>query len=311
MIIVTGSLAFDYIFNFPGKFSDHIMIDKIHSLNLSFLTQKLNKNFGGTACNISYNLALLGKKPIVLATAGKDFPVFRRFLSKKGVVTKYIKIIKRDFSSNYFALVDLSDNQIGGFYSGAMEKAVNLSLKDIKEKISFVIISPTEPKAMIKFVKECWQNNLPYLFDPGMQLPRLTKRDLQQGIEKAEILIGNDYEISLIKKILNYSERQLLQKVKILITTLAGQGSIIATNKQMFKIKAAKVTGVADPVGAGDAYRAGFIAGYLKDFSLKVCSQMGAVAAAYAVEKYGTTAHQFTKKQFCDRYKENYDLTTT
>lgn len=307
MIIVTGSLAFDSIFNFAGKFKDHIMPEKIHTLNLSFLTNKLNKNFGGTAGNIAYNLALIGEQPTILATAGKDFLVYKKFLNQAQVNTQYIKIYKNDFTSHYFALVDKLDNQIGGFYSGAMEKASQLSLITIKEKINFVVISPTIPKAILNYVSECQQLKIPYLFDPGMQLPRLTKSELGKGISRAKILIGNDYEISLMQKKLGWNKKQILSKIKILITTLAEKGSIIETKNQLIKIKSAKAKKVIDPVGAGDAYRAGFLAGFIKKYDLKTCGQMGALTAVYTVEKYGTTTHHFTKKQFCDRYKENFN----
>jgi adenosine kinase len=306
MIVVAGSLSFDYIFNFPGKFKDHILPEKIHLLNLSFLTDKLNKNLGGTAGNISYNLSLLGEKALILAPAGKDFGPYQSFLKKAGIETKYIKRYKNDFTSNYFALVDQRDNQIGGFYAGAMAKADKLFLEKVKEPINLVVISPTKPEAMIKLAQEAQKKDLAYVFDPGMQLPRLSKIQLLKGIRGAEILIGNDYEISLIRKKSNLSKEQLLGKVKILITTLAEKGSLIETQKKKIKIKAAKAKNVSDPVGAGDAYRAGFAAGYLRGLDLGTCGQMGAVTAVYTVEKYGTMTHKFTKGQFEKRYYRNF-----
>lgn len=311
MIIVVGSLSFDFIMNFPGRFSDHILPDKIHILNLSFLTEKLHKNFGGTAGNIAYNLALLKNKVSILASAGKDFNVYQKFLNQAGVNTKYVKKYLTDFTSNYFAVVDKLDNQIGGFYAGVMTQAAKLSLNNIKDPISFVIISPTVPEAMIKLAVECQRLKIPYLFDPGMQLPRLTKEQLLQGISGAKILIGNDYEVSLMQKKLNFTSRMLKSKVDILITTLAEKGSFIeaknppAGGKKII-VASAKPAKVLDPVGAGDAYRAGFMAGFMRKFSLKTCGQMGATAAVYTVEKYGTTTHQFTTKEFCARYKKNF-----
>ena len=306
MIVVVGSLAFDFVMNFPGKFAEHIMPDKIHILNLSFLTDKLRKNFGGTAANISYNLALLGERPAILATAGKDFASHKKFLKKSAIETRYIKIYKSDFTSNYFAIVDKSDNQIGAFYSGVMKKANKLSLKKIKEPVDFMIISPTDPKAIIKLAVECQKSKIPYMFDPGMQLPILTKNQLLKGVKGAKILIGNDYEISSIQKKLGLSKRKLLSKVEILITTLAEKGSIIQIKQKSFKIKPAKPKNVSDPVGAGDAYRAGFMVGFLRDFDLRTCGQMGSITAVYTVEKCGTSTHRFTKKQFCDRYRHNF-----
>jgi len=306
MIVVAGSLSFDFIMNFPGYFKDQILPEKIHILNLSFLTEKLNKNFGGTAANIAYNLALLGEKPSILAPAGKDFREYKRFLDKSNINTQYIKVYRNDFTSNYFAIVDKSDNQIGGFYAGAMSKTVNLSLRKIEESIGFVVITPTEPKAMVKFAKECQELKIPYLFDPGMQLPRLTKNQVLDGVNGAKILIGNDYEISLLQKKIDWDKKKILSKVKIVVTTLAGKGSLIETKNKRLRVMVAKPRNISDPVGAGDAYRAGFVLGFLKGFDLKTCGQMGSVTAAYTVEKYGTTTHRFTKKQFCVRYKKNF-----
>jgi adenosine kinase len=308
MILVTGSLAFDFIMNFSGRFADQIMPEKIHILNLSFLTEKLHKNFGGTAGNIAYNLSLLGQETAIMASAGKDFGTYKQFLKRSQVEVSYIKVIKNDFTANYFAVVDKSDNQIGGFYAGAMSWDEKLSFKSPKllKTLEFVIISPTVPQAMIKFAQECQKLNIPYMFDPGMQLPRLTLNQLRDGISGAKILIGNDYEVSLILKKLKFNKKQLLKKDKILITTLAEKGSLIETKNKSTVIKAAKPKAVVDPVGAGDAYRAGFIAGYQKEFDLETCGQMGAVTAVYTVEKYGTTTHHFSRKQFCGRFKENF-----
>lgn len=306
MIIVAGSIAFDFIMNFPGRFRDHIMPDKIHVLNLGFLTNRLRKNFGGTAANTAYNLALLGLKPALLATAGKDFGPYGKFLKKAGIKTKYIKTYKSDYTSNYFAVVDQSDNQLGGFYSGAMDKSNQLSLQNIKEPFGFMIIGPSTPKAMAKFSRECQKFNIDYLFDPGVQLPRLTKQQVLTGINSAKILIANDYEMSLIQKKTKLTKKALLKKASILVTTLAEKGSIIETKDKIIKIKAAKPKNTSDPVGAGDAYRAGLVTGYLKGFDLKTCGQMGSVTAAYTVEKYGTTTHRFTKKEFCRRYEKNF-----
>ena len=306
MILVTGSLAFDFIMNFSGRFSDQIIPDKIHILNLSFLTDRLRKNFGGTAANVAYSLALLGKKTTILATAGKDFATYKKFLKKNRVETKYIKIYKNSYTSNYFAVVDKSDNQLGGFYSGPMDKASRLSIKGVKDGIRFAVIGPSAPAAIYKFSKECQELKIPFLFDPGMQIPRLGKKQLLASLFGAEILIANDYEVALIFQKTGLTKTSLLKKVKILITTLAEKGSIIDIQNKTYKIKAAKPKNTSDPTGAGDAYRAGFLAGYLRGFDLKTCGQMGSVCAVYTVEKYGTTTHRFSKKQFIKRYKENY-----
>ena len=233
----------------------------------------------------------------ILGYAGEDFKEYQDFLKKAGVDTSQIKISQENLTSQAFIITDQADNQITAFYPGAMSENVNLSIKASE----FAVISPNDPKAMINFALECQNLKIPYMFDPGMQLPRLTDRDLATGIAGAQILIGNDYEIGIIQKRLKNIE------VEILITTLGEKGSEILTKKKRINIQAARPKSVVDPTGAGDAYRAGFLAGYLKGLDLKVCGQMGSVAACYTVEKYGTTTHSFTLDTFQQRYRENYE----
>lgn len=295
-VLVTGSLAFDVIMDFPGRFADHIDPTKIHILNLSFLVDTLKKQRGGTAGNIAYNLALLKTPVSILGSGGEDFDEYQSFLQKAGVDVSNIKIVKGEQTSQAFIITDQADNQITAFYPGAMSENLNLSM----EASDFAVISPNDPKAMVNFAKECQALKIPYMFDPGMQLPRLSDQDLKTGIEGAKILIGNDYEIGMIKK------RLKIIKVEILVVTLGEQGSQIHTKEGSMNIRAAKPKEVVDPTGAGDAYRAGFLSGYLKGLDLKECGQMGSVAACYSVEKYGTTTHSFTLNEFQQRYKENY-----
>lgn len=295
-VLVTGSLAFDVIMDFPGKFADHIMPDKIHQINLSFLVNTLKKQQGGTAGNIAYNLALLKVPVTILGSAGEDFDEYQEFLQKAGVDTSQIKISQENLTSQAFIITDQADNQITAFYPGAMSENSKLSILTG----DFAVISPNDPQAMVNFALECQKLNIPYMFDPGMQLPRLTDQDLITGIEGAKILIGNDYEIGLIKK------RLKTIKTDILITTLGEKGSVIQTKDQTIQINPANLREVLDPTGAGDAYRAGFLAGYLLGKDLKTSGQMGSVAACYAIEKYGTTTHSFSLDEFQARYKENY-----
>lgn len=301
---MTGSLAFDYIMDFPGVFSDHIMPEKIHKLNVSFLVNTLKKQRGGTAGNIAYNLALLQTPVSIVGFAGRDFSEYENFLKKSGVDTSKVKIAKGNFSSLAFIMTDQNDNQITGFYEGALNKNHTLSI--INQAYEFVVISPNSPKAMVKFAREAQQNNIPFMMDPGMQLPRLKNDDLGKMIEGAQILVGNDYEIGLLKHKLGVSENKLLSKVSILISTLGPMGSVIKKGGQTVKVKAAAPTSTVDPTGAGDGYRAGFLAGYLRGFDLKTCGQIGSMAACYTIEKYGTTTHVFTLKEFSKRYKENF-----
>src|SRR3989344_3125665 len=294
MITVTGSLAFDHIMDFEGKFGDHIMPDKIHQINLSFLVKTLQKQKGGTAGNIAYNLALLNTPVSIVGAVGGDFSEYSEFLKKAGVDTSSIKIVQNESTSSAFIMTDLSDNQITGFYPGAMGENISLSIP----QTDFVVISPNDPTAMVKFAKEAQEKEVDFLMDPGMQLPSLNTDQLQEMIKGATILIGNDYEIALLKEKLSLSEEQILNQVKILITTLGEKGSTIQSASETITVAAGKPNEVVDPTGAGDAYRAGFLAGYLKGLDLKECGQMGSVAACYSVEKYGTTTHSFTLDKF-------------
>lgn len=304
MITVTGSLAFDHIMNFPGNFSDHIMADKIHQINLSFLVNNLSKQRGGNAGNIAYTLALLKIPSSILGTVGADFTEYNNFLKEVGVDVSGIKISSTNLTSSAFIMTDLSDNQISAFYPGAMSENLSISLSGIQTDL--VIISPNDPQVMVKFAKECQELKLPFMLDPGMQLPVLNADDLKQMITGAKILIVNDYELSLLKEKTNFSDEDLLNQVEILITTLGEKGSIIQSKDEKIEIGIAKPSEVLDPTGAGDAYRSGFLAGWKNSLELETCGQMGAVASCYTIEKYGTTNHKFTLVEFKQRFKENF-----
>lgn len=310
-VVVIGSLGFDYIMNFSGRFTDRIMEEKIHTLSLSFLVDSLNKQFGGTAGNIAYSLKLLGVKPLILGCVGNDFSLYKRFLKSKKITTDYIKEITDIATSSYFVVTDLANNQIGSFYVGAMKEASRLTISSMKTPIDFAVIAPTNPKAMIKAVKECQKLTIPYLYDPAFQIATFTSEELQEGITHAAIVIGNDYEIGLIEEKMEITHEELVSQVPLLVTTLGDKGSIIETKEKAIHIKPAKVKGVVDPTGAGDAYRSGFLAGYLRNFPLEICGQMGSIAAVYTVELYGTQTHSYNKIDFIRRYEANYGTKIT
>ncbi len=293
-LVVTGSLSYDYIMDFGGRFRDRIMPDKLHVISLGFLADKLTKQFGGTAVNQAFTLKLLGIDPIIVTAAGNDWHEYKKFLTKNKISTKYIKVYADEPVSSYHVITDVDDNQIGAFYVGASRHNDRLP---IPIDADFVIIGPTDPKAMALYVNHCQGKR--YLYDPAFQIANFSDSELQKGIAGAEILIGNDYEIALMKK-------RMKLNAPVVITTLGAKGSIIETKKGSMHVEPAKPERVSDPTGAGDAYRAGFLAGYLRGLSLKISGQMGSVAAAYTVEKYGTQTHHFTKKEFMRRYYENY-----
>lgn len=305
-VVVTGSLGFDYIMNFSGRLADRIMPDKIHKISLSPLVDRLSKQFGGTAGNIAYTLKLLGIEPLIVSSAGNDFGSYRKFLTKNNISTEGIFIEKNDTTGMYFVVTDRDDNQIGAFYKGAIKLASRLSLKPYLKRSQLAIIAPTESSAMVKYAIECTTLKIPYVFDPAFQIGDFAKEDLQKAVLHAQILIGNDYEISLMAKKLSLSENKLLSSVPIAIVTLGAKGSAIYSKGHRYDILTAKPKAIVDPTGAGDAYRGGFLAGYLRGLDLQTCGQMGAVAAAYTVELYGTVTHKFTTVQFEKRYKKNF-----
>ncbi len=306
-VLVCGSIAFDNIMDFPGLFKEQILPDKIHALNVSFLVNTLKKVKGGTAPNIAYNLALIGESPIILGTVGRDFNEYREWLNQKGVDTSNIRILEDDFTASCFITTDMSNNQITGFYPGAMAKDHEASIKDLDIKdISIAVIAPTDPKAMIKWALECQELNIPYLFDPGMQIPRLTSEELVQGIMGAEIAIFNEYEYGIMLEKTGLNKQKILNNVGLLVETLGERGSILRTSTERIHIPAAKPNEVIDPTGAGDAFRAGLLKGYFEKASLEVMGRYASVTAVYAVEHKGGTEHSYTIEEFNKRYNENF-----
>lgn len=306
-IVVTGSLAFDFIMNFPGKFSDHILADKIHKINLSFSVDEMRRGRGGCAGNIAYNLSLLGGRPLIVGVLGRDGRNYARWLKRRGVNVSQIFFSKKN-TATAFVMTDRADNQLSSFYLGASEVR-RLSLKKLKFKPDLVMISPTNPLVMKKFVKECQELGIDYLYDPGMQLPRFTAREVTAGVKGAKMVIGNDYEMELIKqrtKTMPAGRPACRAGKQVWITTLGAKGSVIEYQGKKIKIPPAKPKNESDPTGAGDAYRAGFVWAYFQGMVLEKAGRVGSLVAAYTVEKYGTTTHRFTMREFKKRYKEDF-----
>lgn len=306
-ILVTGSLAFDQIMTFPGKFSDHILPDKIHALNLSFLVDSMERSYGGVGGNIAYTLGLFGEQPILLSVAGKDFVSYRSHLKKHGVNTSHIKTVKNMYTANAFIVTDRADNQIAGFYPGAIAHADTLQIEGIKKSIGIAIISPDKPEAMIHFSQACYKLCIPFFFDPAQQLPRLSKADLLACIHGAIGLIGNDYELALFLERCSLTKKELLQHVSLVVTTKGPEGSILETSRELVAVKATPPKKVVDPTGAGDAYRAGLLWGLRQEFSLEMIGNVASLAATYAVEKQGTQRHEFTRQSFAKRFHQCYN----
>jgi adenosine kinase len=303
-ILVGGSIVYDRIMNFPGKFSDHILPDKIHILNVSFTLDKLNESFGGTGANIAYNLALLGERPKLFGTVGEDFSKYASWLKKNKVDISRVKMVKDILTSSCYIMTDQDDNQITGFYGGSGAIPILPKLSGLKRALA--IISPDLVARMLEYVKIFKRNNVPYIFDPGQQITSLKTKELKWAIFGAKALIGNDYEIQLILNKLKIKFNQLKKLVEILVLTKGSQGSEIYNQGKKIKVRPAKPKNTSDPTGAGDAYRAGFIKGLVMGWPLDKCAKLASVVAVYTVEKYGTQTHKFSWPELARRYKENY-----
>ena len=305
-IVVTGSLAYDYIMNFPGYFKDHILPDKVHMLSVSFLVDSMRRMRGGVAGNIAYTLALLGERPLVVATAGQDFGEYRAWMQHQGLDAAGIKLIDDEFTASCFINTDKSNNQIVAFYTGAMAQSKHLSLLEFGLGAQdLVIISPTDPEAMSRYAEECRTHGIPFLFDPGKQTPRLDSEQILAGLTGASVLVGNDYEFGMMAQKTGKSEAELIASAPLTVVTRGEQGSTIytsQTNGQGLHIPVASIADVIDPTGAGDAYLGGLVFGLARQFPLEVTGRVAALAAAYAIEHRGGQEHTYTLATFAERY---------
>ena len=306
-VIVTGSLAFDQIMVFPGKFKDHILPDKLHIINISFLVSEVRQQRGGCAGNIAYTLALLGQEPRIVATAGIDFADYDAWLRQHGVDTSQVRVVDGLKTASCHITTDQDDNQITGFYVGAMEHAAELSLKaSLGERPALAIVAPDDPDAMVRHCREAREARLPFIFDPSFQVTAMDGAALAEAAEGAAVMMVNDYEYAVFSEKTGKNGDDVFDLIDLLVVTLGGDGSKILFRGGEIEIPPARVNGVADPTGAGDAFRAGFAAGLTQGFGLDVCGRMGSVTAAYAVEHKGTQAHAFTREEFAERYRENF-----
>lgn len=306
-IIVSGSLAYDRIMDFPGKFEDHILPEKLHILNVCFTVQSLSEQFGGTAGNIAYSLALLEEKPLIIATGGKDFDRYEKWLKENGLPTHGIQRVSEVFTAGAYITTDLSDNQITGFNPGAMGVRSEFDFKGFDPQDTLAIISPGNLDDMRHYSRELKKLGIPCIFDPGQSIPALTGEEMIEMITDAEMLISNDYELEMIRNATGMERAAILEHTKAMITTLGEQGAMVVTRSdEEILIPAAAVSEVRDPTGAGDAFRAGLLKGMVMGKSLADSAKIGSVCASYAVEKLGTQEHRFSVEDFWNRYGENF-----
>ena len=305
-MVATGSVAFDYILTFNGRFRDNILPDKKHILNLSFLVDTFERRRGGVAVNYAYNLALLQHPAAVLATVGADGEPYVEWLRSLDVDARGLRVLPEEHTATGFTTTDLEDNQLTGYYGGAMVKAAVLGLDDTVPDPAAVIIGPNSPLAMERLVGECRERGLRWVYDPAHQLPHSSREVLEDGTRGAWILIGNDYELQLIHDRTGRDVPGLLELAEVVVTTLGRDGSRIDTRDGSFDVPAAPPRTVKDPTGAGDAYRAGLVAGLLRGLDVPTAGRVAALAATWAVEQTGTVEHTYRSEEFTARYREAF-----
>lgn len=301
-ILVSGSLAYDRIMDFPGRFEDHILPEKIHVLNVCFTVNGLMERFGGTAGNIAYSLALLGERPEILAAAGSDFGRYENWLLEHGLSLEGVRRVTDEFTAGAYITTDQADNQITGFNPGAMKYQSRFHFDGIDPQDALAIVAPGNLKDMLAYSRMCKEKTIPYIFDPGQSIPALSGDELMEMLSGAHMLISNDYELEMILRATGLDKPDTLACVGCVITTFGEDGSLVCANDEEVRLPAVRVSQVVDPTGAGDAYRAGLIKGLALGKNVMDAARMGAVCASYAVECLGTQEHYFSEEAFWKRY---------
>ncbi|EKD76558.1 MAG: ribokinase RbsK [uncultured bacterium] len=312
-VLISGSVAYDRIMDFPGKFVDHILPDKIHKLNVSFGLEKLSVNFGGTAGNIAYSLSLLGEQPYVVSQVGTDFSSYRKWMKRQGIHTDTIRVVKTDVCPTAHIITDLDDNQIAGFHFGAMKySAIQATVvkhkvqKLVKTKGAIGLLAAGNLDDLLQLAKLYTLKKVRYIVDPGQQLVWLTAQHLRTALAGADTLIVNDYEMDLVLKKIATTLPKLTARIPRIIVTRGSKGAYWYYGKKRLTMPVAKPKRVLDPTGAGDAYRAGVIMGMLDNWDPALTGRVAALCATYAIEQYGTQRHAFSRQQFKQRFYQTF-----
>ena len=306
-IVVTGSIAYDYLMSYPGKFTEHFLPEHMNRVSLSFLVDTMDKRRGGCAPNIAYTLALLGERPLLMATAGQDFGEYRQWLEAAGVDTAHVKQIDGKFCASFFCSTDVDNNQIASFYTGAMADSGQLSFRAVRD-CGLAIIAPNDPAAMVQYAEECRALGIRFIFDPGQQCARMAGDELRDGITGAAIVIVNDYELELLRQKTGLGEHEILGLAGTLIVTRGEHGSSVIGRDGRIDVSAVTPHRIVDPTGVGDAYRGGLMKGVALGLPYETSARLGSVAAAYALEHLGGLSHTYTWDEFKKRYEAHFGL---
>ncbi|HZO21215.1 MAG TPA: carbohydrate kinase family protein [Steroidobacteraceae bacterium] len=304
-VLICGSVAFDTIMVFEDHFSRHILPEKIHILNVSFLVPQLRREFGGCAGNIAYNLKLLGDVAYPMATVGRDFGPYREWMARVGVPADYVKVLESEHTAQAFITTDLDDNQITAFHPGAMQQSHLNRVPDAAE-IGMGIVAPDGRQGMLEHAEQFAAARIPFIFDPGQGLPLFDGEELRRFIERSSWVAMNDYEWQLVQQKTGWSVKDVTRRVQALIVTRGAQGSVIYTEREQIEIACVKAKAVVDPTGCGDAYRAGIIHGLMHGLDLRRAGQIASVLGAIKIEYLGTQNHRFTSAELKQRLEQSF-----
>lgn len=304
--LVCGSFAFDTIMVFSDRFKNHILPDKVHMLNVSFLVPEMRREFGGCAGNISYNLKLLGARVKPMGTVGADFTPYKDWFENQGIDQEFIKTVDNTYTAQAFITTDLDDNQITAFHPGAMSESHQNKVTDA-ENISIGIVSPDGKQGMMEHAEQFVSKGVPFIFDPGQGMPMFSGQELIHFLDLATWVTLNDYESQLMQDKTGLSLKQISDKAEALIVTRGGEGSIIYTQDKVYEIPAVKPKKILDPTGCGDAYRSGLIYGLMNQFDWEVTGRIASLMGAIKISTYGTQNHKPDFDEIKNAYKEEFN----
>ena len=303
--LICGSLAFDTIMSFGGRFSEALLADQLHKINVAFLVPGIRREFGGCAGNIAYNLKLLNGDPLIMATIGQDSAPYIDRLDKLGISRRCIKLIDSSYTAQAFITTDIDSNQITAFHPGAMAMSHKIKIADAG-KVSIAIIAPDGRDGMIEHARDCAAANIPFIFDPGQGLPMFNGEELTHFIELATYVAVNDYEAELLTERTGLSLQQIAERVSALIVTRGEQGAEIFTSDGRLDIPVVKVADIVDPTGCGDAFRAGMLFGLTRDMDWMTIGRLSSLMGAIKIASQGGQNHAPTIDQIEDRFFQEY-----
>jgi adenosine kinase len=304
--LICGSIAYDTIMVFSDKFKNHILPEKVHILNVSFMVPDMRREFGGCAGNIAYNLKLLGGEPLLMATVGADFAPYAEWIDKCGISRQHVKVLDDTYTAQAFITTDMDDNQITAFHPGAMMQSHENKVSDATG-VEIGIVSPDGRDGMIQHAEQFVEAGIPFIFDPGQGMPMFDGDDLKRFIDQASYVVVNDYEWQLMHERTQYSPQDVAAKTQALIVTQGGEGSTIYTQQQTYHVPCAKAEKISDPTGCGDAYRAGLLFGLMNNADWEVTGRIASLLGALKIEQPGTQNHSFSLDEFKQRYQQSFD----